>query len=111
MREFTSQPHRTTLGRERRRRPVAQRRVRTQRVIYHPPFLDHHLCFPHRIKNLSVRAFVPQLPVETFGSSRPPRDSRVRCTAPPSPPSPATSAVRRRRTPARCPSECSPEFP
>jgi hypothetical protein len=61
-------PESRPLRRERHRcrRPVAQRRVRTLRVVHHPPLLDHHLCLSQRIENFSVQAFVSELPVEAF---------------------------------------------
>src|SRR5512137_926720 len=40
--------------------------MRAQRVVQHPPLLDHDLCLLQRIENLSIQAFVPQLSVETF---------------------------------------------
>jgi hypothetical protein len=45
---------------------TAKRRVRALRVVLDAPLLDHHLCLLQRIENLSVQAFVPQLPVEAF---------------------------------------------
>ena len=51
--------------------------MRTPGVVLHQPLLNHHLGLPQRIKNLSVQALVPQLPVEAFavavlpGTARP----------------------------------------
>ena len=45
-------------------RTVAQRAMRTLRVIEVSPWLDHHLRLFERIENLSVQARIPQLPVE-----------------------------------------------
>src|ERR1700680_4427781 len=50
----------------RRRRPVAERRVRPPRVVLDPPPFDHDLGLLQRIENLSVQALVPQLPIETL---------------------------------------------
>jgi hypothetical protein len=44
-------------------RPVAQRRVGTLCVVFHPPLFDHDLCLLQRVKDLSVQAFIPQFPV------------------------------------------------
>ncbi len=58
-------------------RSVVQRRVRSQRVIYHSPFLDHDLCLSQRVKNLSVQAFIPELPVEALAVTVLPRTPRL----------------------------------
>ena len=52
--------------RRRCRRPIVQRRTWTPGVVLHPPLLDHDLRLLRRIENLSVQAFVSQLPVKTF---------------------------------------------
>ena len=49
----------------RRRRPVAQRAVRSDPVVSLPVALRQHTHLQQRIEDLSVQQFVPQLPVET----------------------------------------------
>src|ERR1035441_7149804 len=46
--------------------PVAQRRVRPLRVVFHPPSLRQNLCLLQRVKNLSVKELISQLPVEAL---------------------------------------------
>jgi len=93
------------------RRPVAERAVWPLCVVPNPPLFDHNLCLLQRIKNLSVQAFVPQIPVEAFAVTVLPRTagfdvhrsrSHFRQPLPQFPP---------RRTQIRCPSECSPRCP
>src|SRR5450432_59827 len=50
----------------RRGRPVAQRRVRSLRVVFHPPPLRQNLCLLQRVKDLAVQEFISQLSVEAF---------------------------------------------
>ncbi len=54
-------------------RPVAERRMRPPRVVFHPPLFDHDLGLPQRVKNLSIQAFIPQLPVEALAVTVLPR--------------------------------------
>jgi hypothetical protein len=56
-----------------RRRHIAQRRVRSPRVVLHAPLLDHHLRFLQRIENLPIQALPSQFPDETFAVSIHPR--------------------------------------
>src|SRR5271170_5289659 len=53
-----------------------QGRVRPFPVVFHAPFFDHDLRLLQRVKNLSVQAFIPQLPVEAFAVAVLPRTSR-----------------------------------
>src|ERR1035437_3999020 len=59
------------------RRPVAQRRVRPLRVIFHPPPLRQNLCLLQRIKDLAVQKLIAQLPVETLTVPVLPRTPRL----------------------------------
>ena len=40
--------------------------MRPQRLILHPPLLDHNLGLLQGVENLSVRALIPQLSIETL---------------------------------------------
>src|ERR1039458_3331362 len=77
------------------RRPIAQRRVRPLRVVFHPPPLRQNLCLLQRVKHLAVQKLISQLPVEPLTSPLPPPAPQARCTTPSSPASPATSATPR----------------
>src|SRR5713101_546078 len=46
--------------------PVAQRRVRPLRVVFHPPPLRQNLCLLQRVKDLAVQELIAQLSVETL---------------------------------------------
>src|ERR1039458_8105126 len=46
-------------------------------VVFHPPLLDHDLCLLQRVKNLSIQAFIPQLPVEALAVTVLPRTARL----------------------------------
>src|SRR5450631_3951540 len=61
----------------RRRRPVAQRRVRPLRVVFHAPPLRQNLCLLQRVKNLAVQELITQLPVETLTVPVLPRTPRL----------------------------------
>src|SRR6266568_9606704 len=50
----------------RRRRFVTQRRVRTLRVVFHPPPLRQYLRLLQRVKNLAVQELISQLAVEAL---------------------------------------------
>ena len=63
--------------RPRGRRPVAERAKRPFRVVFHSPFFDHDLRLLQGIKNLSVQALIPQLPVEAFAIAVLPRTSSL----------------------------------
>jgi hypothetical protein len=54
-------------------RPVAQRRVRPLRVVFHPPPFRQNLCLLQRVKDLAIQEFVAQLSVETLTVSVLPR--------------------------------------
>src|SRR5450755_597716 len=53
------------MGR-RGRRPIAERRVRSPGVVFHPPLLNHDLRLLQRVKDLPVQAFIPHLSVEAL---------------------------------------------
>src|SRR5271168_1083995 len=59
------------------RRPVAERRVRPLRVVFHAPLLDHYLCLLQRVENFPVQAFIPQFSVEALAVAVLPRTSRL----------------------------------
>ena len=48
------------------RRPVAQRRVRPLRVVFHAPPLRQNLCLLQRVKDLAVQELIAQLAVEAL---------------------------------------------
>src|ERR1035438_9593122 len=48
------------------RRPVAQRRVRPLRVVFHAPPLRQNLCLLQRVEDLAVQELIAQLPVEAL---------------------------------------------
>ena len=60
----------------RRRGPITQRRVWPPRVVFLPPLFHHHLCLLQGVKDLSIQAFIPQLPIETLTVSVLPRAAR-----------------------------------
>src|SRR5271167_3553683 len=51
--------------------------MRPPRVVFHSPFLDHDLRLSQRVENLSVQAFIPQLPVEALAVTVLPRTARL----------------------------------
>src|ERR1700687_3895170 len=57
--------------------PVAQRRVRPLRVVFHAPPLRQNLCLLQRVKNLAVQELIAQLPVEALTVPVLPRTSRL----------------------------------
>jgi len=57
--------------------PVAQRRVRTLRVVFHSPPLRQNLCLLQRVKNLAVQKLIAQLPVEALAVPVLPRAPRL----------------------------------
>src|SRR5271156_1271487 len=64
-------------ARRRRRRPIAQCRVRPPCVVLHSPLLDHDLCLLQRVKDLSIQAFIPQLPIEALAVTVLPGTTRL----------------------------------
>ena len=48
------------------RRPIAQRAVRPDRVVFPPPPFDQHLCFRQRVADLTVEKFITEFAVERF---------------------------------------------
>src|SRR5450631_132106 len=78
------------------RRPVAPRRVRPLRVVFHPPPLRQNLCLLQRVKDLAVQKLIAQLPVEALTVPVLPPDSPAQCTTFSCPLCPATSATLRR---------------
>jgi hypothetical protein len=93
------------------RRPVAECRVWSLRVVFHAPFFNHDLRLLQRVKNLSVQVFIAQPPVEAFAVAVLPRTSRLDVQASPYQPLPATALTPSLRTPDHCPNECVPGFP
>src|ERR1017187_8810678 len=59
------------------RRPIAQRRVRPLRVVFHPPPLRQNLCLLQRVKHLAVQKLISQLPVEALTVPVLPRTPRL----------------------------------
>src|SRR5208337_4751558 len=57
--------------------PVAQRRVRTLRVIFHPPSLGQNLCLLQRVENLAVQKLISQLAMEALAVPVLPRTPRL----------------------------------
>src|SRR5271155_3422178 len=57
--------------------PVAQRRVRPLRVVFHPPSLRQNLCLLQRVKDLAVQELIAQLPIETLTIPVLPRTPRL----------------------------------
>src|ERR1700722_14913223 len=57
--------------------PVAQRRERTLRVVFHPPSLRQSLYLLQRVKDLAVQELISQLPVETLTVPVLPRTPRL----------------------------------
>src|SRR5271155_5002348 len=51
--------------------------MRSPCVVFHPPLLDHDLCLLQRVKDLSIQAFIPQLPVEALAVTVLPRTARL----------------------------------
>src|SRR3984957_4904241 len=47
-------------------RPIAQRRMRPHRVVFHTPPLRQNLCLLQRVKDLAVQELIAQLPVEAL---------------------------------------------
>src|SRR5450631_3798834 len=64
------------------RRPVAQRRVRPFRVIFHPPPLRQNLCLLQRVEDLAVQELIAQLPVEALTVPVLPRTSGLNVQRP-----------------------------
>ena len=58
-------------------RPIAQRRVRPFRVVFHPPPLRQNLCLLQRVKDLAIQKLIAQLPVETLAVPVLPRTPRL----------------------------------
>ena len=58
-------------------RPVAQRRVRTLRVVFHPPSLRQNLGLLQRVRDLAVQKLIAQLAVETLAVPVLPRTPRL----------------------------------
>src|SRR5450755_3764518 len=56
--------------------PIAQRRVRPLRVIFHAPPLRQNLCLLQRVKDLAVQELIAQLPVEALAVPVLPRTPR-----------------------------------
>src|SRR5271163_3725613 len=46
-------------------------------VVFHPPLLDHDLCLLQRVKDLSIQAFIPQLPIEALAVTVLPGTTRL----------------------------------
>src|SRR6516225_4698886 len=72
-----SMPHFLQQDGLRCRWPVAERRMRSHRVVVHSPPLDYHLRLLQRVEDLALQTFIAQLAIEAFAVAIFPRTARL----------------------------------
>src|SRR5688572_14425714 len=65
------------LERPRERWSIAERTVRSDRIVFSSPSFDEHLRFPERVEDLAIQKLVTELAVERLDVAVLPRTARL----------------------------------